>query len=172
MNFLSLAFGGLTWYYKLAAAAVVAAALAAVFGWFVHTQRDVGREEVRAEIRRQAAIDTETNTKESFRRIARQKENQDANVAEVARARADADGAAAARERLQVRLDRFLAAARRAPADTAAGGQRAPADDPIGVLADVLRRADERAGILAGYADAAAAAGRQCVRDYDALSKP
>ena len=43
--------------------------------------------------------------------------------------------------------------------------------DPIGVLADVLRSADERAGVPAEYADAARIAGQRCERDYDALRR-
>jgi hypothetical protein len=37
-------------------------------------------------------------------------------------------------------------------------------------VADVLGRADERAGELAEYADRARIAGQQCERDYDALT--
>ncbi len=155
------------WAKALILAAILAAVYAA-FAAFVHHEREIGREEVRAEYREQAAIDTEINTKESFRRIARQKESQDANVAEVARARADAVAAVAASQRLSVRLAQYVAAARSTSANPALGGERATTEDPIGVLADVLSRADRRAGILADYADAAAAAGRQCERDYDA----
>ncbi len=43
------------------------------------------------------------------------------------------------------------------------------AGDPILLLADVLGRADQRAGDLAQYADAARVAGQKCERDYDAL---
>jgi len=85
------------------------------------------------------------------------------------RARFEADRAAAVRSRdeLQQRLAAAVAAARAA---SAAGGP--PAGDPIGVLADVLSRADERAGVLAAYADRARAAGSACERSYDALTGP
>jgi hypothetical protein len=85
------------------------------------------------------------------------------------RARIEADrlGADRAHQQLQQRLTGAIAAARAA---AAAGG--APAGDPIGVLADVLGRADERAGILAGYADQARAAGIACERAYNALTGP
>lgn len=38
------------------------------------------------------------------------------------------------------------------------------------LIADVLGRADQRAGELAEYADRARIAGQQCERDYDALT--
>jgi hypothetical protein len=46
-----------------------------------------------------------------------------------------------------------------------------PAGDPIGVLADVLGRADARAGVLADLADRRYVAGRACEREYDKLSE-
>ena len=52
-------------------------------------------------------------------------------------------------------------------ANPAAAGEQPPAGDAIGVLAHLLGRADERAGILAAAADAAHAAGAACERDYD-----
>jgi len=45
----------------------------------------------------------------------------------------------------------------------------AAAGDAIMVLADVLGRADRRAGDLASYADTTRAAGLKCERDYDSL---
>jgi hypothetical protein len=44
---------------------------------------------------------------------------------------------------------------------------RTTADDPIGVLAHVLQRADERADLLATVADDRYAAGKACERRYD-----
>ncbi|VWC27090.1 gp23 [Burkholderia lata] len=51
-----------------------------------------------------------------------------------------------------------------APAGSPAAG------DTLDLLADVLGRADQRAGDLAEYADRAGMAGQQCERDYDALT--
>lgn len=79
----------------------------------------------------------------------------------------DRADAVRARDELQHRLAAAVAAARAA---SAAGGP--PAGDPIGVFADVLSRADERAGVLAAYADRARAAGSACERAYDALTGP
>jgi hypothetical protein len=90
----------------------------------------------------------------------------------AALATADAVGARAAGERVSRQLAAFTAAARRASADPAAAGGSAPAADPIGVLADVLGRADRRAGILAAFADAARGAGTACERIADGLQPP
>lgn len=83
---------------------------------------------------------------------------------------ADRDRARAAerlvREQLATIASRYRALGA-AGADTAAAGQQPPAGDAIGVLAHLLGRADERAGILAAAADAAHAAGAACERDYD-----
>jgi Flp pilus assembly protein TadB len=70
--------------------------------------------------------------------------------------------------------DAAKAAARRAreqcPAAAAAGLGEA-AGDPIGVLADVLGRADDRAQLLAELADRRYLAGRACEREYDAARR-
>lgn len=47
----------------------------------------------------------------------------------------------------------------------------APAGDPIGVLADVLGRIDQRAGELAAYGDSARIAGQACELAYESLTK-
>lgn len=62
--------------------------------------------------------------------------------------------------------------ARRARAHTcaAAASPGQPGADPIGVLADVLGRADQRAGIVAEYADRLRIAGFGCEHSYDALT--
>ncbi len=71
--------------------------------------------------------------------------------------------------------DAAQAAAKRASeacgsAATGTGG--APAQDPAGVLADVLASIDERAGILAKIADDSRISGETCERSYDSLSVP
>ncbi|WP_334070261.1 DUF2514 family protein, partial [Burkholderia cepacia] len=67
---------------------------------------------------------------------------------------------------LQQRVDQLVAAARH-PAATTGGSA---AGDALDLLANVLGRADQRAGDLAEYADRARIAGQQCERDYDALT--
>ena len=49
-----------------------------------------------------------------------------------------------------------------------APGYSTPGPDPIGVLADVLGRADARAGELAGVADERRIRGLACEGSYDA----
>ncbi|BEP44020.1 DUF2514 family protein [Variovorax sp. V15] len=58
----------------------------------------------------------------------------------------------------------------RANSCPAVASARQLGDDPIGVLVDVLGRADQRAGELAEYADRLRIAGVTCERSYDALS--
>ena len=86
-------------------------------------------------------------------------------------ARRDAAAAADASRRLRVQLAAF--------GSTPAGGNdpaascacQAAATGP-GVLADVLRGIDDRAGALAAAADAARISGLACERAYDALTVP
>ncbi len=101
-----------------------------------------------------------------------QEENARETANQIIAARADADDARRAGDRLQQRVAALVASARGAAAHPGAEPAVAPAGDPIGVLADVLGRADKRAGILAEYADAARVAGASCERDYDALTAP
>ncbi|WP_172705356.1 DUF2514 family protein [Variovorax paradoxus] len=58
----------------------------------------------------------------------------------------------------------------RAGACTTAAIPDQPGADPLGVLVDVLGRADKRAGELAEYADRLRIAGIACERSYDALT--
>ena len=99
----------------------------------------------------------------------------EANAKETQRAKfaiaADRDRARAAEHRLRDQLATLVQRYRAdgtPSANPAAAGQQPPAGDAIGVLADVLGRADQRAGELADAADRAHAAGLACERDYDA----
>jgi len=98
----------------------------------------------------------------------------EANAKESQRAQsalaADRDRARAAEHRLRDQLATLVNRYRadRAPGtNPAAAEHQPPAGDAIGVLADVLGRADQRAGELADFADRAHAAGLACERDYD-----
>jgi hypothetical protein len=96
---------------------------------------------------------------------------EEVNAAEVSALHLDLDRARAAARLESVRLrDAANAAAQRARAGCAAPATadlRQAAGDPIGVLADVLGRADERASILAELADRRGIAGQACERLYD-----
>jgi hypothetical protein len=105
------------------------------------------------------------NESESLRRVDAQKEVQREAQKSIDRLRADAGLAGAAAERLRQRTAAVVAAG----SATAAGSSAT--DDPIGVLALVFGRADDRAGILAAYADQARAAGLACESAYRSLTK-
>ena len=99
----------------------------------------------------------------------------EANAKETQRAQsalaADRDRARAAEHRLRDQLATLVQRYRAdgtPSANPAAAGHQPPAGDAIGVLANVLGRADQRAGELADWADRAHAAGLACERDYDA----
>ena len=163
----------------LKALAVLAIAAAVVGLYRAHAEglREEGRKEVRAdwaaerEVQKDAALgQAEANAKETRRRLEAQRRNQEIQDAELARARDDARRNAAAADQLR---DQNASAARQwrdALGDSATERERAAAADAIGVLADVLGRADRRAGVLATYADAARTAGLKCERDYDSLT--
>lgn len=89
-----------------------------------------------------------------------------ANTALASAARAS-DALAAER----VQRDAFVRA-HRADAHPAAAGASTPADDPIGVLAEVLGSADDFAGGVAAEADANRIAGLACERAYESLIAP
>jgi len=106
---------------------------------------------------------------EEQRRTAAQTEIANAATKEMVGARADAAAANDAAGRLRQRVAELLATGR-ATGNPAAASTGPAADDPIGMLADVLGRADQRAGLLAEYADSARVAGQACERAYDALT--
>lgn len=80
-------------------------------------------------------------------------------------ARRNADDASG---RLQQRIEDILRRARNRSGTTTA--ERAAAATDITVLADVLRRADRRAGELAEIADRGRVAGLECQRRYEIMS--
>lgn len=160
------------------AAGVVAAAVA-VAG--VQTVRLADEKAAHADTKTQAAnaraeasrmfAKAETEQREEYER--REKEKSDAVeqakkkivVAAAARVRADR-----AYSELRDSTESLVARARQACQGADAGAGSADATDPIGVLADVQRRADERAGILATYADTLRISGEACERSYDSLT--
>lgn len=84
------------------------------------------------------------------------------------------DAAAAERASGQLRehIARLVAASASEPAvNSGAPPSGAPASGPGLVLADVLGRADGRAGELAAFADAAHIAGLSCERSYDEVRR-
>jgi len=105
--------------------------------------------------------------REEQRRVFEQAEIANAAKKEADKARADARAADAVASRLRRRVDELVATAR--ASDSAAACGSTAAGDPLGVLADVLERADRRAGVLAEALDASYIAGLACERAYDSL---
>lgn len=142
-----------------------------------HAQRDVAELQSawakdraqRAEDARQAEAAART---EEGRRAAAQQELIDAHQKDLARLRADAAIADAAAGRLRERVAALVAAARAVAADPAAAGGGQAGPDPADLLAELQRRADERAGELARVADERGAGWQACVGAYDALTTP
>lgn len=89
--------------------------------------------------------------------------------AQAAIAAADAGHAraVAARNRLQRDLADYLTQHRGAAIARAAAGQCTPDPAPLDMLAELQRRADDRAGELAHIADTARARGQACEQAYD-----
>lgn len=122
---------------------------------------------IKAEQERNQAV--EAARAEEQRRTNAQAEIANEATHQADAARDDARAAGIAADSLRARLAKFVAAGR-AARNSAAAGSGPTAGDPLDVLADVLGRADKRAGELAAYADATHIAGAACERAYDALS--
>ncbi|AIT21477.1 hypothetical protein BTN_2341 [Burkholderia thailandensis E254] len=157
----------MTWFDPRVWLAVIAAAVVGLAGGYFKGHADGVRTTVATVQKAQLDAVEAARTVEQRRTAAQQEIANDANQQRTA-ALADAFAARAAAGSLQQRVDQLVAAARH-PAVTA-GSQAA--GDALDLLADVLGRADQRAGELAEYADRARIAGQQCERDYDALTAP
>ncbi len=120
--------------------------------------------DARAQRERVAAVEESQREEAALR--GRMEESHARTIEELARLRIDRADLDAAGLDLRVRLAGAVAAAR-----AAAAAGSAPAGDPIGVLADVLVRADDRAAVLADFADRSRAAGLACERSYEALKR-
>lgn len=116
----------------------------------------------------QLRAQTEANRRKAEQEL---RHAQDAHAQEVAALHLDLDRARAAGRVASERVrDAAAAAAERARAQCAAATPadlRAAAGDPIGVLAYVFGRADDRAEELAYVAEQRGIAGRACERLYD-----
>lgn len=108
---------------------------------------------------------------EEQRRTFEQRKIVDDATQQAEAARNDKRAADDVARRLQLRVDELLAAARAAgnPGTPRAGAGQ-PGGDPLDVLVDVLRGADQAAGEMAGYADQLRVRGLACERAYDSLT--
>lgn len=123
-----------------------------------------------AQVQAQAAHDKQiaADATESARRAKTIMEAADAANIQAEQARAAAVRERDSRKRVQLDVAALQADARRRDSETPGG---CAATEAAGaVLADLLGRAEERAGILAEYADGAWIAGTACERSYDALN--
>ncbi|KQM79806.1 DUF2514 family protein [Xylophilus sp. Leaf220] len=123
-----------------------------------------------AAARGRALTEAEQNARETQRRLDRQKENDDAQAAQLARAARDLVDARTAGQRLHQQSEALRAAIRGAAGDPAAGSSSAPAGDALDLFADLFSRADGRAGELAEALDRSYAAGLRCELDYISLN--
>lgn len=163
-------------YAYLAAVALALGAIGVQTVRLAYAHTELANERTERAVERQNAavysqlLEAHYREEEERRHIAHQ-EIERASAQRTQAALADARAAATARDRLLLRVEALVAAAREAASHPGPAALGAPAGDPIGVLADVLRGVDERAGILAEYADQARIAGLACERSYDALTK-
>lgn len=88
---------------------------------------------------------------------------------QITQAKADAAAAGTAARSLRERIDATVARGRSAACNPAPADIGPPAPDPLVVFADVLGRADARAGQLAALADERGAAGAACQAWADAV---
>ena len=163
---------------KLVITAVVLAVVVALASWWHISRVHAAEKAVHAhyaivlgEIREKtAAAVTAFRATETAWRSAIDKEARDGQT-RIELARHDADGARTERDRLLADVARYRAAARAAQhSGTPIAGPTT--GDALDLFADLFSRADQRAGELAEFADAAHAAGLTCERSYDALTKP
>lgn len=162
------------------AAIVVAASIAsALAAWTVQGWR-MGQQLEAAEVRHtQAMLDLEQTGREAVDAARAEEQRRTAEVQKavdeanqvVARARADADSAVDAGERLRNQLAALTASCRAAAGHTGPAVPGAPADATADLLADVQRRIDEATERIAGFADLAHAAGSTCERIHDGLNR-
>lgn len=160
--------------WALAAACALALAAVGVVTHQLHAER-AAHTQTRLEHQTLIAAAERARADEEARRRKTEQELSDVVETQAQEIAAAQQAAALARTAAVAAGQRMLsatqAAAERARAQcadssTATAGQTAD-DDPIGVLADVLGRADEAAGIMGALADERGLAGRACERLYD-----
>jgi len=126
-----------------------------------------------AESERLARVASENN-----RQLERQYRDQVSEIetraqAYLAQSRVALDRARDAGQRLQRELAGYLERQRASASAAAAAGQcQADASPGVDLLAELFRRADQRAGELAAIADEARVRGQACEAAYDMLNSP
>ena len=157
----------------------LAVLLAALLAW--QAMARLGAERYAAQARtelageRQAAATAALQASERYRKLEDKHRDDlrkiDAQAwQDLARSAADADAARAAAGRLRGDLAEYVTAHRASAQARASAGQCAPDTGALNLLAELQRRADDRAGELARIADDAQRRGSACERTYDAAS--
>jgi hypothetical protein len=136
------------------------------YAWRDH-QRELGREEVRAEHAVQALQESEKRRVEELRRAREHQEIVNDAHTQADRAKSDAAAARGAAGRLQAELAAYRGRSCQNPSPDG-GGPAAAATERV--LADVQRRLDETADRIAEFADQSRISGLSCQRKYDALT--
>ena len=155
----------MTWFDPRIWLVVVAGLVAGSAGGYFKGHRDADQSAKVADQARQ--IKDLSAERDTFRRRMGAQQEIATNAAkERDQARADAVAAASAADGLRRQVAVLVDGVRHSA--SAAGGS--PAGDALDLLADVLGRADARAGELAAIADERGVAGQQCERSYDALT--
>ena len=155
----------MTWFDPRLWLVVIAAVFVGAAAGYSKGHRDADQSHT-VETQEQRIRDLVTERNESDR-IARQQQK-DAEDASKKRdqARADAAAAASIADGLRKQVAELIGRSR-----GSAASARGPATgNALDLLADVLGRTDEAAGEFARIADERDIAGRQCERDYDALT--
>ncbi|GAC1457698.1 MAG: hypothetical protein NVSMB70_01660 [Chamaesiphon sp.] len=150
----------------------IALVCASIVGWEVMTHHYIAEGEAITQAKWDA-VDlnaAEQNAKETLRRLENQKKLDEEVAKELADAKFDAFNNAADASSMRVQNADIVRRWRSTLSNSPTPKQCAAGGDAIGVLADVLSRADKRAGDLAAYGDASRLAGQECERLYDALT--
>ncbi|WP_141831177.1 DUF2514 family protein [Delftia sp. HK171] len=158
---------------------LLALLLAALLAWQAMARLGAERDaaQARAELasEREASATAALKASEKYRTLEDKHRDELHNIdaqakQDLARSVADADAARAAAGRLRGDLADYITAHRAAANARATAGQCTPDAGALDLLAELQRRADERAGALARIADDARHRGSACERAYDAGS--
>ena len=164
-------------YARLAALAVILAALSGIAWKLHHSGYVAGKAEIQqawdaavSKQRAQALAEEQANAAESARRIKAQQENDHAQEKLLAAARADASRNAADADRLRQQSAAAARGWRDALNNSPTSTVCQAAGEALMVSADLQQRADWVAGELAEYSDRARIAGDTCAGAYQALT--
>lgn len=155
----------------------LALVLAALLAWQaaarLGAESDAAQARAELAVEREAAATAALQASERYRQLEDKHRDELRTIdtqarQELARFAADADAARAAAGRLRGDLADYITAHRVAAQARAAVGQCTPDTSALDLLAELQRRADERAGALARIADDARGRGGACERSYDA----